>query len=104
MSVWLTIAGMGLVTFGTRILPFLAVERLTVPPRVQDALRYVPIAVLSAIVAQEVIAPGGDVDISGDNLRLFAGATAIAVAAVTRTVLVTLGAGMAVLWALQGLT
>jgi branched-subunit amino acid transport protein len=39
MSVWLTIAGMGLVTFGTRILPFLAVERLTVPPRVQDALR-----------------------------------------------------------------
>ena len=101
MTLWLTIAGMGIVTFLPRVLPFLLVERFEMPGRVRQALSYVPMAVLSAIVAQDLVAPGGETDLSADNLRLLAGVAGVAVAALSRNIAVTIVAGMAVLWLLQ---
>ena len=98
MSIWITLAGMGLVTFGVRVVPFLAIERLRLSPPVVQALTFVPVAVLSAILAQEVFAPSGDIHLGGGNQRIIAAFLAAAVAWRTKNVLLTVGAGMSTLW------
>lgn len=104
MTLWLTLFGMGAVTFLVRVTPFFALERIDLPPRVRQALVFVPIAVLSAIVAQEVLAPGGDYAIKLGNYRLLAALIAGAVAWRTKNVLATVASGMAALWVVTWLT
>ncbi len=58
MNEWLLIAGMAVLTFVPRYLPFALAGRLTIPPLVRSALSYVPIAVLTAIVAQASLMRG----------------------------------------------
>lgn len=95
---WLTVLGMGLITYAIRLV-FIALEgRLTLPPLVTRALRYVPPAVLSAIIFPEVFRPTGILDISPGNARLAAGLLAAVVAWRTRNVLWTLVAGMIAFW------
>lgn len=101
MTLWLTIIGMGLVTYAIRLVPILALERLPMPPRLRQALRFVPPAVLSAIAFPELFRPGGTLDISLGNDRLLAGLLAIAVAWFSKNVLLTIAAGMVALWVLQ---
>jgi branched-subunit amino acid transport protein len=104
MNLWLTVIAMGLVTFGIRLVPILALERFPIPARLRQALRFVPPAVLSAIILPELLRPGhGPLDISLANLRLIAGLIAILVAWRTRNVLLTIAAGMGTLWLLQAL-
>jgi branched-subunit amino acid transport protein len=94
---------MGLVTFATRFVPILTLERLAIPPRLRRALRFVPPAVLSAILFPELLIREGALDISLGNERLLAGLLAIGVARFSRNVLLTIAAGMAALWLLQWL-
>lgn len=100
---WATIVAMGAVTFGARLLPILLLERLKLPDAVRRALRYVPVAVLSAIILPEMLIPAPDYvfDLSPGNVRLAAGVAAMLVAWRTKNVLSTIGVGMAVLWILQ---
>ena len=60
MNYWLIILAMGLVTFGIRLLPIVLLGRIEIPLVVQRALRFVPPAVLSAIIAPELLMPGGE--------------------------------------------
>lgn len=103
MIFWLTIISMGLVTFAIRLLPILALDRFPIPPRLRQALRYVPPAVLSAIIFPELFIRDKALDISFSNERLLAGLFAIALAVISRNVLFTIGAGMLTLWFLQWL-
>jgi branched-subunit amino acid transport protein len=101
MSLLLALAAAGLLTFLTRLSFVAVLGRAAVPPILVRALRFVPPAVLSAIVANEVLVRGGAVDLSLGNLRLLAAAIATGVALLTRNVFLTIGAGMAALWTLQ---
>jgi len=103
MILWLTIIGMGLITFGLRLGPVELLERFPLNDGLRQALRFVPAAVLSAIIWPELLQPGGVFDLSWGNERLLAGLAAVVVAAYTRSVLLTIGAGMIVLWLLQSL-
>jgi branched-subunit amino acid transport protein len=67
----------------------------------RQALRFVPAAVLSAIILPEVVQPAGVLDLSLGNERLLAGLVAVVVAWYTRNVLWTIGAGMVTLWLVQ---
>lgn len=96
-EVWLTIAGMALVTFALRGSFLLAADRTTLRPFVQRALRYVPPAVLAAIVAPALAQPSG-VGLGPVDLRLFAALVAGVVAWRTRSILATFGSGMLTLW------
>jgi branched-subunit amino acid transport protein len=98
---WLTVLAMGLVTFAIRIAPIVLLERVALPPLLLRALRYVPAAVLSAIVAPELLRPAGALDLSLGNARLLAGLLAIVIAWRTRNVLLTIATGMAALWLVQ---
>lgn len=101
MTVWLTMVGMGLVTYAIRAAPLLALDRLPMPPRLRQALRFTPPAVLSAIILPEMVWPGGRFDLSLANDRLLAGLLAIAIAAFSKNVLLTIALGMLALWWLQ---
>jgi branched-subunit amino acid transport protein len=97
MSVWLTIAVAGLLTFATRLSFIYLLGRFTAPPWFMRALRYVPVAVLSAIIVPETITWQGAVNLSWRNPQIWAAAVAIIVAMRVKNVLLIIGAGMAAL-------
>jgi branched-subunit amino acid transport protein len=101
MTLWLTLLGMGLVTYAIRLSMMVLLERVTIPNRMRRALRFVPLAVLSAIFVPELLLPAGYLDLSPGNARLWAGLLAIVAAGLTRNVLLTIVVGMGALWILQ---
>lgn len=98
MNLWLTIIGMGLITYTIRVLLFLLLERVELAPTIQQGLRYVPTAVLTAIIFPEILQPGGQLELTLGNERLLAGIVAAIVAWRTQNVLWTIAAGMGILW------
>jgi len=103
MNIWLAIIGMGIITYALRLGPIVMLERIEVGGTARRALRFVPTAVLSAIIFPELFMPGGTLDISLGNERLLAGLLAAVVAWRTKNVLWTIVVGMAALWILQAL-
>jgi branched-subunit amino acid transport protein len=101
MNVWLLLIGMGIVTYAIRLSLIVLIGRVDVPPLIQRALRFVPPAVLSAIIFPELLRPGGTPDLSPGNVRLLAGVLAAGVAWRTKNVLLTIAVGMVALWVLQ---
>jgi branched-subunit amino acid transport protein len=91
---FLLILGMGLVTFGIRYPVLALLGRISLPERVMRGLRYVPTAVLSAIIIPGLVAPGNVVSLSFSNAYLVAGIFSIAVAGFTKKLLPTIIAGM----------
>jgi branched-subunit amino acid transport protein len=98
---WLAILGAGTVTFVLRLSFIALLGRMEVPPFLERALRYVPAAVLTAVVIPLLFYQDGALEISLGNERLLAGLLAAVIAWRTRNVLLVLGGGMAALWALQ---
>ena len=96
----LTILGMGIITYGIRVSFFLLPTGVTLPAWFRRALRYVPAAVLSAIIFPELFMPRGVFDLSLDNSRLLAGLLAVVIAWRTRNALLTVAGGMIALWLL----
>jgi branched-subunit amino acid transport protein len=100
-ALWLTLLGMGLITYGIRLSMILLLGRVRISEDWQRALRLVPPAVLSAIIFPELLRPAGSLEISLGNARLLAGIIAVVVAWRTKNALLTIGVGMAALWILQ---
>lgn len=104
MTLWLVILLAGLVTYGIRLSFIVVLGQMNVPDTMKRALRFVPAAVLSAIILPQMLRPGGQLDISLGNARLLAGLLAALVAWRTKNVLLTIAVGMIAVWALQSLT
>ena len=98
MSIWLVIIIAGMVTFGTRLSFILVLDRINVPHWFRRGLHFVPVAVLSALILPELTSPNGSLFLSWHNAQLPAGAVAILVAWRTKSVLLTILAGMAALF------
>ena len=101
MSIWLTMLLAGLATYATRLSFIQVYGRMRIPAWVARSLRFVPPAVLTAIIFPELLMHNGGLDISIGNFRLLAGIVATLVAWRTKNVLLTVLAGMVVLWTLQ---
>jgi branched-subunit amino acid transport protein len=101
MNIWIVMIALGLLTFAIRFSFIALLERIKLPVTFQRALRFVPIAVLSAIIAPELGYSNNMLAISPTNPRLIAGVIATAVAFWTKNVFWTLLAGMAVFWILR---
>ena len=96
---WLLILGLALASFVPRASFILLFARWPVPAPLQRALRYVPAAVFSAILAPALALSDGAVHIGLDNPRLLAGVLAGAVAWRARNTLLTIVSGMLALHA-----
>jgi len=102
-SLWLLFLAIGLGTFSLRFSFIYLFGKITMPEWLRRALKYVPPAVLAALVFPARTHPAGTLDISLNNLRLLAGLGGAIAAWKTRNVLWTLITGMALLWILQAL-
>ena len=102
-ALWLTILGAGFVTFALRLSFIALLGRIQIPPILRQALRFVPAAVLTAVVIPLLLYKNGALEASLGNERLLAGLVAALIAWRTRSVLFTLGGGMATLWTLQAI-
>lgn len=94
MSLWLVILIVGFLTFGTRLSFILLIEKLKLPGWFLRSLRYIPLAVLSAIILPELASRSSVVDLSLRNPQFYAGTLAVLVAWRTRNVLLTILVGM----------
>ena len=101
MNIWLVMLLGGLITFLIRFSLIYLFGRFKIPETMRQALRYVPPAVLSAIIFLELFFQDGTLNLSLDNTRLLAGLVAILVAWITRNTLITIIAGMVALFSLQ---
>lgn len=112
-EVWLALLAAGVGTFALRLSFVLLLGRVDeVPPRVAGVLRFVPAAVLAALVVPSLLSlsvpsPGTTepgllgLGLDFETPKLLAGAAAALVAWRTEDVLATIAVGMIALWTLQ---
>jgi branched-subunit amino acid transport protein len=103
MNLWLIIIGMGVITYAIRLSMIVMSGQIQLGDSLQRALRYVPPAVLSAIILPEMMQPGGKLDLTLGNDRLLAGLIAMLVAWFTKNMIWTVAIGMIALWILQAI-
>jgi len=103
MNEFALIAGMAIATFLTRYPAMFLVSKIDLSPQIKSALKYVPIAVLSAIIAPLVLMQEGQVDLSIDNAFFLAGLVSILISWRTNNLLLTIILGMVSLWLFQSI-
>ncbi len=89
METWLTLAGMTAVTYATRALPFLG--RWFTHPALARALRHVPPAIFAALITSSLLQTGRPGPAAP---RLLAGTLGLVIAWRTRSLPITLVAGL----------
>ncbi len=104
---WLAVAGVALGSFALRAVFIFAMERIPLSENAKLMLRYIPAAVLAALVAPALVLHQGSLDFGSlpDFLngreRLIAGLAAVVVALWKRSMILTIIAGMAALYLLN---
>lgn len=100
MTLWSIVLGMGVITFVLRLTLIIGANHVRLPAPVEQALRYAPVAVLSAIIFAEIAGSQAEWFFSLENPRLLPGTVAAVVAWRTKNVLLTIAAGMLLFWLL----
>ncbi len=90
----LTILGMALVTYLPRLLPVWLLSRRILPPLVVVWLRYVPVAVLAAMLLPALVVQEGEINLELNNLFFWAAVPAVLVAWKTKSFFGTVLTGM----------
>ena len=100
--IWLVMIVGGIFTFGTRFVMLSGWVAHGLPRWLIDALAFVPIAVLTAILVPAVlIDPATQQIVVTGNARIFAAVVATIIALLTRNVIATISSGLATLWFAQ---
>jgi branched-subunit amino acid transport protein len=94
--VLLTMVGMGLVTYLPRLLPAWFLRGRKLHPFIEAWLKYVPVAVLAALLLPSLLVADGQMNLSWSNLNLWAALPAGFTAWKTRSMFATVLVGMAV--------
>ncbi len=94
MNEWLLIGLMATVTFIPRYLPFALAGKVRMSPTLARGLDFVPIAVLTAIIAQASLIRGGDLHLGLDNYHALAALTSFLAALIWRRLFVSIVVGL----------
>ena len=100
-QVWLAIALTGIGTFLLRFVMFAAHGRIQLPQRLFDALKFLPPAILAALVLPAIYRSEPSGWAPREPAHLLAGLLAIGIAWRTRNMLATILGGMAAMWLLE---
>ena len=100
-EIWIVMLSVGVLTFLIRFSFIYLLEKWQPPELVTRALRFVPVAALTAIFVPEIALHNGELTFSMENIRLIAGIIAVMVAWWTKSALWTIGVGMLSFWALS---
>ena len=101
MTLWLMLLVIGAITYAIRLSCIGLLGQRDMPALLLRALRFVPIAVLPAIILPQLFLRHNTLALSIQNPRWIAGILAGLVAWRTRNVLLTIVVGMVTLWVLQ---
>jgi branched-subunit amino acid transport protein len=99
LKLWLVILAVGALNYASRLSFIAFFARRSMPPLLASALRYVPPAMLMALIVPMVVAPMPGIETI--DPRIPAAIVAGVVAWWTRSQLKTMFAGMVSLWLLQ---
>ncbi len=102
LKLWSVVLLVGALNYLSRLSFIALFARRSVPPLLARAFRYVPAAMLTALVVPMVVAAPGGAWLPAWP-KIAAALTAGIVAFLTHSQLKTLGSGMLTLWALQAL-
>lgn len=100
-SIWLTLIIAGLLTYATRLSFILILGKWQPPVLFQRGLRFVPLAALCAIIFPEILVRDGALLLPPDLPRLAGAAVATLTAWFSRSMFLTIGAGMLVFYLLR---
>lgn len=92
--IFLTILGMAVVTYIPRLVPVYFLSSRSLPPLVIDWLRYVPVAVLAAMLFPSLLVQGDQVVLAPSNAFLWAASPTLLVAWKTRSLFGSVVVGM----------
>lgn len=102
MNYTLMVIGMAIVTVAIKAGIFILGDRVVFPTWLKEALAFVPVTVLTAIIVPMMLAPHGQgLELTWRNPQLVAGIAAISVCALTRHQLLTIGIGLMVFFGWQ---
>ncbi len=102
LTIWLLTLAVGAITYSARLSFIALFARRDMAPLLAQGLKHVPVAMLTAIVVPAVVfTPPGVLRIDPGNAKLIAALVAGIVAWRRQSAVLTIGSGMAVLWALQ---
>jgi branched-subunit amino acid transport protein len=93
----------GLLTFAIRASFIVVWDKAVLPGWFRQALKHVPVAVFTAIIAPELLSVGASGIVWGGWPKGAAAVAAILVAWRSRSIVMTLAAGLVVLWGVQAL-
>lgn len=97
----LAIMGASVVTLLPRVLPLVLLSRMQLPEWTMRWLNYVPVAVMAALIAQELFTTDGKVDILQHYVEILAAIPTFATAILTRSLLGTVVVGILSLMVLR---
>jgi branched-subunit amino acid transport protein len=103
LTLWGVIFAVGGLTYLSRLSFIALFARVAMPALVRRALRFVPAAMLTAIVVPAVVLRGSGADLPLAHAKLAAALVASVVAWRTKSPAATMVAGMAALWVTQWL-
>jgi branched-subunit amino acid transport protein len=95
-TIFLTLIGMNLVTYIPRLLPVWALASKSLPKVIVDWLRYVPVAVLAAMLLPSLLVHEGQIDLRPSNMFLWAAIPTLVVAWKRRSLFGSVVVGMLV--------
>ena len=95
MNEWLLIGAMTVLTFTPRYLPFGMAGKVKIPPILERALTFVPIAVLTSIITQSSLIRDGELALNLANYHLLAVLAAFATALISRQLFIIVTVGLA---------
>jgi branched-subunit amino acid transport protein len=93
-TILLIILGCALVTFIPRVLPLMVLSQMELPKWVIRWLKNIPVAVMAALLTQELLLSDNQFSLSANLLKLLAAIPAFAIAILTKSLLGTVMAGI----------
>ncbi|WP_028551223.1 AzlD domain-containing protein [Paenibacillus sp. UNC451MF] len=99
--VLLVVVATAVVTFIPRVVPLMVLSRFELPGWAMRWLNYVPIAVMAALIGQELFIHDGSIPPLSQNLELWAAVPSFIIAVLTRSILGTVLSGVVVLMVLR---
>lgn len=100
-TILLIIIGTAIVTFIPRALPLMVLSRMQLHKGVIQWLKHVPVAVMAALVAQELFLSDDKFSLISNKLELLASLPTLAIAILTRSLLGTVLVGLISMMALR---
>ena len=102
MNITWMIIGMALITVFIKAVIFILGDRVVFPVRLKEALGFVPVTVLTAIIVPMVLVPHGQgIELTWRNPQLVAAIAAVLVCTATRHQLLTIMVGLTVFFGWQ---